>query len=519
MSLRGKKADREGKFSGHTAERAIIDIGSNTVRLVLYGGSLRAPITLLNEKVVARLGRDIGETGRLANAAIESAMRGLSRYAIILDDLGTLDVEVVATAAVREAENGPEFLEQVRSLGLDPRLLSGEEEARTSAMGVMGAFPGASGVVADLGGGSLELVHIGNGECGEGVTLPLGTLRLPQLRGDKSLDLKKTAAQVLKSANWDRPIDGPLYLVGGTWRAMAVYAMHAQSHPLTDPHGLEISRDDAFKLASEIAESDPASLRQTPRISNQRSATMPDAGALLMALLSKLEPTKIVFSSWGLREGLLYDRLASYAKSQDPLLAGIAVFAAQRGCPATLATRVAGWTVDALPLGWQGSERLRLAATMLSLASMQTEPNMRTSTAIGWALHKRWIALDPQERAMLAAAVSANGNKCDLPGRITDLVSPERLEVAIAWGLAIRLCRRLGALSRRTFYATSLAIQGGKLVLTLEQSHADLFGSANEKDLRLLADRLGLETQVKIVPDSTIVRMAEYVFDDIPAVA
>ena len=518
MTLGGRKADREGKFSGHTAQQAIIDIGSNTVRLVLYGGSPRAPITLLNEKVVARLGREIGETGRLAEAAIKLAMRGLSRYALILDDLGVSDVEVVATAAVREAENGPQFLEQVRSLGLAPRLLSGAEEARISAMGVIGAFPGASGAVADLGGGSLELVHIAEGQCGEGTTVPLGTLRLPELRGDKTVDLKKAAAQTLKSAGWDRPIDGPLYLVGGTWRAMAVYAMDAQSHPLSDPHGLEISGGDALKLAAEIAGSDPGTLRQIPRISSQRSGTMPDAGGLLMALLKKLEPTKIVFSSWGLREGLLFDRLAPYAQGQDPLLAGVAVFAAQRGCPATLAARVAAWTVDALPQGWQGSERMRLAATMLSLASMQTEPNLRTAQAIDWALHKRWIALDSQERAMLAAAVSANGNIRDLPDRITKLAPAEMLEVAVAWGLAIRLCRRLGALSRRAFYATSLAIVDERLVLSLSHDHADLFGISNEKDLRLLADRLGLKWQVEIVPEDMIEQPAELPQDDMPAI-
>ncbi len=514
MPLRGRKSDREGKFSGHTAQRAIIDIGSNSVRMVLYGGSPRAPVTLLNEKVVAKLGRDIGSTGRLADAAIDTAMRGLGRYALILDDLGITDVEVVATAAVRDASNGPEFLEQVRGLGLKPRLLSGEEEARVSAMGVIGAFPGASGVVADLGGGSLELVHIGNGECGAGVSLPLGTLRLPELRGDKVPDLRKIAAQLLKSAGWDSPVGGPLYLVGGTWRAMAVYAMHAQSHPLSDPHGLEIAHDDALKLAAQIAESDPATLRQTPRVSSQRSASLPDAGALLGALLKRLEPDRIVFSSWGLREGLLFDRLEPYAKGQDPLLAGMAVFAAQHGCPATLATRVAGWTVDALPPGWQGSERLRLAATMLSLASMQTEPNLRTASAIDWALHKRWIALDSSDRAMLAAAVSANGNNCDLPGRITQLTTPERLEVAIAWGLAIRLCRRLGALSRRTFRASNLSIEDGVLTLTLEQSHARLVGPLTEKDLRLLAGRLGMESRIEIVPNTSIVRITDYAFGD-----
>jgi exopolyphosphatase/guanosine-5'-triphosphate,3'-diphosphate pyrophosphatase len=156
---------------------------------------------------------------------------------------------------------------------------------------------------------------------------------------------------------------------------------------------------------------------------------------------------------------------------------------------------------------------------MLSLASMQTEPNLRSQQAIDWALHKRWIALDSHDRAMLAATVSANGNHCDLPARITALASPEQLEVAIAWGLAIRLCRRLGALSRRTFQASSLAIEDGQLVLTLEQGHASLFGIPNEKDLRLLADRLGMESKVEIVPDASIVRITEYLSVGIPEVA
>lgn len=500
MPLRSRKADRDGKFGGNRAQCAIIDIGSNTVRMVVYGGSPRAPIVLLNEKVVARLGRDIGETGRLSQEAITLAMRGLERYALILRDLGISNVDTVATAAARDAENGPEFLAQVAALGLSPRLLSGEEEARISSMGVIGAFPGSEGVVADLGGGSLELVRIADGACGEGSTFPLGTLRLPELRAGKAGDIKKASSQMLKSAGWDETSGGTLYLVGGTWRAMAVYAMHTRSYPLSDPHGYEIGRDVAFAVASEIAESDSDELRSIPRISTQRSQTMPDAAALLLALLKRLDPDRIVFSSWGLREGLLFDRLEGYAKDQDPLLAGVAVFSALHGCSPTLATRVAAWTVGAIPNNRPGSERLRLAATMLALASMQTEPNLRIEQAMDWALQKRWIALSAHERAMLAAVVSANANQCNLPSRVAALAPADALDDAIAWGLAIRLCRRLGALSPATFEHSRLGIENGRLVLTLEESHAALFGIPNEKDLRLLANRLGLEHEMVTVP-------------------
>ena len=156
MNYRKRRDDRSGAFAGSTPSRAIIDIGSNTVRLVVYGGSMRAPMVLLNEKITAKLGREIATTGRLADEAMALALRGLKRFALLLGDLGVEDVETVATAAVRDAANGPEFVEQLRAIGLQPRVISGEEEALLSAHGVIGAFPDAHGIVADLGGGSLE---------------------------------------------------------------------------------------------------------------------------------------------------------------------------------------------------------------------------------------------------------------------------------------------------------------------------------------------------------------------------
>ncbi len=178
-----QSADREGLFAGHRAQRAIIDIGSNTVRLVVYGGPPRAPVVLFNEKVAARLGRDIAATGMLADVAMDAAIGGLRRYALLLEEWGVETVDVVATAAVREAGNGDDFLARVRALGFAPKLLAGAQEAYASAMGVIGAFPGASGIAADLGGGSLELIGFTDGTPGTGISLPLGTLRLPQYRG------------------------------------------------------------------------------------------------------------------------------------------------------------------------------------------------------------------------------------------------------------------------------------------------------------------------------------------------
>ncbi len=513
MTANKRRAQRDGTFAGSTPKRAIIDIGSNTVRMVIYGGSLRAPTTLLNEKVTAQLGRDIASDQVLADEAIALAMRGLERFALLLDDLGVEEVDTVATAAVREARNGAKFVKRVERLGFRPRILSGEEEARLSACGVAGAFPGAQGSMADLGGGSLELMALDDGAMDKAVSLPLGSLRLPYYRPDtgkgRDAAMRKALEKVIRKAGWE--IAGkkgrknrPLYLVGGTWRTMAVFAMQIEGHPLSDPHGYELSAKEALNITQLLAKESPEDLKARDRISTMRSAMLPDAAILLEALIAQLAPSRIVFSSWGLREGMVYDDLPPHDQAQDPLMAGISVFAAQRGAPPTLASRIAAWTVDAAPPRKYGSERMRLAATTLALASMQIEPNIRLPQAIDWALHKRWIAVDGQRRAMLAAAIAANGNALSMPRKVMALASEEALEEAICWGLAVRLARRLGARSRRSLQMSRLLVENDRLILRLAKSHAALFGVPTEKDITLLADRLGLDWEVQIVPDNAL---------------
>ena len=507
MSFKKRRGARDGAFSGNTVSRAIIDIGSNTVRLVIYGGTMRAPTVLLNEKVTAKLGRDIAQTGMLAEEAIALAMRGLERFVLLLEDLEVSDVETVATAAVREASNGPAFIAQLEAIGLFPRILSGEEEAILSAHGVAGAFPGAEGIVADLGGGSLELVNLSKGEVSDPVTLPLGALRLPEYRAKDGADhrsMRKSLGKVLTKGAGKRADKATLYLVGGTWRAMSVFAMQSEGHPLSDPHGLELSAKDASEIAQALSAETPEQLKTRQRISTMRAEKLPDAATLLLAMIDVLKPSTIVFSSWGLREGLLFDRLAPEARAQDPLLAGISTFSSGRGAPPMLATRIASWTLDAAPARDYGSERLRLAATMLALASMQIEPNIRLPQAISWALEKRWIATSGTERAMMAAAISANGNQLDLDDRVCELASDEALDEAIKWGLAIRLARRLGALSRRSLNMSRLVVEEDTLVLRLATSHAALYCGPVEKDMKLLSARLGLAARVHIVADDAL---------------
>lgn len=475
--------------------RAVIDIGSNTIRLVIYGGPPRAPAVLYNEKITARLGRGVAENGKLSERAKGAALAALARYATLARLRGISDVQTVATAAVRDAADGPEFLEKVRALGLSPRLLSGEEEAITSATGVAGAFPGAKGIVADLGGGSLEIVHVDGMNCEHGVSLPLGSLRLPQMRAAGAAKFGNRVRKMVHATEWQCAPGEALYLVGGSHRALARYAMHQTKWPLDDPHAFELSADAAAKLCRSILRGKPPAT--VPGLSDSRIASLPDAAALLAALLREIHPSRVIFSSWGLREGLVFMTLDRKVQAQDPLLVGVAAFGATMGIEIDNAARVSNWAASAVPGSRSGDERLRLAATILALAEQQVEPNLRAAQAMDWALQKRWIGVDDEGRAMIAAAMLANARRQVSSGDLLRLASSERLREAQAWGLAIRLCRRFSGVTRQALENSSLTVSGRKLALSVNEPFAALYTDPVARDLLALAERLGLQPEFR----------------------
>nr|WP_247712045.1 Ppx/GppA family phosphatase [Qipengyuania qiaonensis] len=478
--------------------RAVIDIGSNTVRMVIYEGTGRAPEVVWNEKVAARLGRDLSETGRIPQEASDEALAALARYALIIADLGIDDVQTVATAAARDAENGEEFLSAVADLGLKPRLLSGEEEATASAMGALGAFPGAQGVVADLGGGSLELVSIADNACREASSLRLGTLRLPALRTKGSEAFEAAVLEQLASVGWAAAHPGPMYMIGGTWRALAAYAMRYFEYPLTDPHGFTLLPDDARRLAKELVAAKPEKLMEISGISPMRADYLPDAAALLRPLLDAVEPDELIFSSWGIREGLLYSRLEPVQMKADPLLAGVTAYAAPRDASITEATLLAAWTVDLADGDGTVNERLRLAAAQLSGALQRVEPNLRDSHAIEWSLGKRWIDLDARGRAMMCAALFGSIGRTELPDKLRVLASDDDLREGMTWGLGFRLARRLGGGSKVSLTTSALRRKKKTLVLRLDESRAPLANYPATLDFEILAEWLDLKPKIKI---------------------
>jgi exopolyphosphatase / guanosine-5'-triphosphate,3'-diphosphate pyrophosphatase len=476
--------------------RAVVDIGSNSIRLVVFAGPARLPRVLLNEKVAANLGRSLSVDGLLPARAMDVGLRGLARFARLLTLMGIANPRVVATAAVRDAGNGPAFLDRVRALGLHPELLSGAEEAAASASGVLSAFPNAEGIVGDLGGGSLELVEVAGGLHGRGASFPLGTLRLPALRESGARTFARRLRAML-GPEWAGAAEGrSFFLVGGTWRALTQLAMHEDGYLLADPHGYAMPPEEATRIARLTARASAKRLRAVPDLPGSRIASLPHAAALLEGVVRHLRPARLVTSSFGLREGLLYAALDSRVRAQDPLLVVARDHAARAGCASVDGERLAQWIAPVFAAEPAGDARLRTAACLLAAVARLPERHLRPARAVEIALRERWVAIDGAGRGAVAATLLGYLGERTMPPAVERLAGPDLLARAARWGAAMRLGEKLAGPASAVLADTALASDRGRLVLRLPAAHAALYGEGAEQQHRLLAQALGLEPAV-----------------------
>jgi len=474
---------------------AIIDIGSNSVRLVVYSAAKRIPSVIFNEKVLAGLGRDVGEIGE---AAQQRALAALDRFRLLIKQMGVVRTRTVATAAVREASNGAAFLARVRRLGFDPRILSGEEEGRRAGQGVLSAIPDADGIVGDLGGGSLELVHVAKGRVGRTASLPLGVLRLDALAEKGEGSFRKKVAKAVAGAGFEGEAAGrPFYMVGGSWRTLARLDMALIGHPLPITHQHEIPIDRPPGLRAALARMDKASVREIPSVSQSRFPTLPNAALMLEALTETLDPEKLIVSGFGIREGLLYDELPPQVRALDPLIEAAREVGAGHGRFEQHGDMLDAWIAPAFDDGPKMA-RLRLAACLLSDIAWAAHPDFRAERGIDMALHGNWVAIDAPGRVMLAQALFWNfGGGRDLPyPAIAALCSPEKLRRAANWGLAMRLGQRLSGGVAACLKRTTLSRGGDALRLQAGRRDAALLGETVERRLKTLAAELGLRSQI-----------------------
>ncbi len=478
------------------AERpvAIIDIGSNSVRLVVYSGRTRIPSVIFNEKVLAGLGRGVGETGAITEAAEARALAALDRFRLLVRQMKVVRTRVVATAAVREASNGAAFLKRVRALGFEPLVLSGDEEGRLAGLGIISSIPEADGIVGDLGGGSLELVEVAGGKVGASASLPLGVLRLDALAAKGPNSFFKKVAKAVANAGFERAADGrPFYMVGGSWRTLARLDMALDEHPLPVTHQHVIARGRPRQLRDAIARIDRASLQDIPSISLARFPTLPNANLLLEALVEALDPDRLTISSFGIREGLLYDDLSAKQRALDPLIEATREAGAGLGRFAQHGDLLDQWIAPAFEDDARCA-RLRLAACLLSDIAWAAHPDFRAERGIDMALHGNWVAIDGPGRVMLAQALFCNfGGGRDFPyPAIAALCSPGELRRAAAWGYAMRLGQRLSGGVAEGLRDSRLVRDEDLLCLHVDEADKALLGETVERRLKTLASALGL---------------------------
>ncbi len=487
----------------HGPPVAVIDIGSNSVRLVVYEGLTRSPTELFNEKALCGLGREVQSTGLLAADAVEHALHTLKRFRALCQTMGVKKTLAIATAACRDAKNGRAFIRQAeRTIKADIDVLSGGQEAELTALGVISGVHRADGVVGDLGGGSLELVDVHGTRVRHGLTRPLGGLALADI---SAKSLKKAEKFVKKTLN-RLPVlkaceDRTFYAVGGTWRSLARLHMWQTGYPLHVMHGYAIRADDALEFAKLVHRVDVDTLSNIDVVNNARRPLLPYAALVLEHILRIGKPRQVVFSALGVREGLLYGLLRAKDREKDALIEAARYLNRLRSRSPKHGEELIGWTdrfMSTSGLDETAEERrLRHAACLLADIGWRAHPDYRGEQSLNILAHGSFIGIDHPGRAYLALSVFFRhvGLVMDdeLSPRLRELASPRTLDRARVLGAALRLAYVVSAAQPGVLVRTSLAVERHRLTLRLPGKFATLAGERISNRLRSLARLVGRE--------------------------
>jgi exopolyphosphatase/guanosine-5'-triphosphate,3'-diphosphate pyrophosphatase len=478
---------------------AVVDLGSNSVRLVVFEGRGRNPAVIFNEKAVLRLGRGLDRTGRLNEDGVDQALMVLRRYHAVVRAMQADPFDILATAAVRDATNGPEFVRQVEAAlpGITVQILTGEQEAAYAAGGLICGIPNADGILADIGGGSLEVVLLQRGSVAQARTLPLGVLRLSDRAGGDPIRARAIAEESLESVPWlAEGIGRDLYLVGGAWRALARIHMEQTGYPLAIVHHYTLEREEARDLAGVIGSANRRTLERLPGVSRRRVDDMPFAAVVLRRLLRATGARRVVFSANGLREGWFMHRVAPDAQAEPGLLSAGRDVALRYGRSPGLPPLLQGWTAPLFPDEAPEAGRLREAACWMSDIGSLDHPEYRAEQAFYRVLRQPGMALDHHERAFLALTVALRYEAepdalfLDTARMLLDFGSLRRAEIL---GVALRLAYTLSGGTPELLACTGLARENGQLVLKLEEGSGVFAGESVTRRLERLGEAVGLE--------------------------
>lgn len=472
---------------------AIIDIGSNSVRMVVYHALKRVPLPVFNEKYMCALGKGLARTGKLNPEGAKQAELAIARFLVMAKRLEVASLDILATAAVRDAKNGPEFVARLQKQhGIDITVISGEREAELAAKAVLSSFHEPFGISADMGGGSMELASIERFHIGNVASSHLGSLRLLDESDGKRDTMEEIIKQELKSVPWLKDAGAPtIYAIGGGFRALAKLHIKKTHYPLDLVHEYAMSRRSVNQMVDRVLTMSPAQLAELPSLSPRRAQTIVPTALVLQKLLAVTGAQEVRFSVSGIREGFFYDLLGPRLQKEDALISSATDLAALIGRQGSYANELYDWMTPLFgnePLGWQ---RLRRALCKLSELAWAVDPNFRANWAYQRIIQSSLKGMDHKERLMLALALFHRyqtrwkGEK----GEITLLDERER-QWARCVGLAANLAFQLSGGRAGNLYHAKLAFHDAQVSLALDEEALPLRTEAVEKRLDGLGDAL-----------------------------
>jgi exopolyphosphatase / guanosine-5'-triphosphate,3'-diphosphate pyrophosphatase len=509
--LRPLKLDPERAKRVDRPPYAIVDIGSNSIRLLVYDQLGRAPLPRFNEKSLARLAEGLAETGAIAPDHFRRASEALRRFRAIADAMGVSRIDALATEAIRRASNGPKLAAAIEAeSGLKVRILSGDEEARFATLGVISGFFRPVGAVGDMGGGSLEVAEAIDDHVGDRrVSVPLGALPVEAMLAAGVSAAKRQIDEVLRRS-LPRALARPVfYAVGGGWRALAKAHMDAVGAPVKVVHGYTLGVPEAREFARAVSRLTAAKLAATPGVAERRARTLPAAALTLDRVLKHLAPDRVVFSALGLREGFLYSQLSREEQYLDPLVEGAQLIGLPLARVPEFAPELASWTESLFPGETAAEKRLRVAVCALSDIAWRDAPDLRAAESFRRLLEFPFIGVTHPERVFVAAAIHARYvGRPDAPWLTpaVKLLTPAERRRAQILGRAILLAYRFSG-------GAPAVLESARLRIDPDRVRLEVAAAARAPDSEVVIERLELLASAIGVKRSEVVNIDAAPFD------
>jgi exopolyphosphatase / guanosine-5'-triphosphate,3'-diphosphate pyrophosphatase len=482
---------------------AIVDIGSNSIRLLVYEQLGRAPMPRFNEKSLCRLAEGLAETGAISADHFRRAVEAVRRFRAIADAMGVNRIDAVATEAMRRASNGPKLAGVIEAeSGLKVRILSGNEEARYATLGVISGFFRPVGSVGDMGGGSLEVAEAIDDHVGDRwVSLPLGALPVEPMLAEGLSAAKRRIDEILRHS-LPRDLARPVFhAVGGGWRALAKAHMEAVGAPVKVVHGYTLGAGEARGFARAISRITAAKLAAAPGVSERRARTLPAAALTLERVLKHLEPERVVFSALGLREGFLYSQLSRKERYLDPLVEGAQLIGLPLARVPEFPPELASWTEGLFPGETAAEKRLRVAVCALSDIAWRDAADLRAEESFRRLLEFPFIGVTHPERVFIAAAIHARYvGRPDAPwlSPALKLLAPAERRRAQILGRAILLAYRFSG-------GVPAVLESARLRIDPNCVRLEVAAAARAPDSEVVSERLKLLASAVGVKRSEVV--------------